>query len=157
MKLKKYTLQQLQDAVNTSTSVRETLQKLNVICAGGNYATFHKAIKHFNIDIKHFTGKLSAFKLRGRTGKNLIPLESILKQDTNYSTNTLRKRLLKNNHFNHVCSSCANTTWMGAAIPLELDHINGVRTDNRIENLRLLCPNCHALTSTYRGKNKKTS
>lgn len=55
----------------------------------------------------------------------------------------------------HKCESCNLEEWLGNKIPLELDHINGVNNDNRIENLRILCPNCHALTPTYRGKNIK--
>lgn len=157
MKLKKYNLQQLEEAVKSSTSVRETLQKLNVIPAGGNYEIFHKAIRVFNIDTSHFTGGAgSGAKLRGRISKNRRPLESVLKENSDYQSNKLRKRLLDSGHFTHKCGSCLNTSWMNLPIPLELDHINGIRTDNRLENLRLLCPNCHALTSTYRGRNKKT-
>lgn len=53
------------------------------------------------------------------------------------------------------CEWCGRDEWEGKVIPLEVDHINGIRTDHRIENLRLLCPNCHAFTDTWRGRNKK--
>ena len=54
----------------------------------------------------------------------------------------------------HKCESCGISEWLGKPLSLELDYINGDRYDNRLQNLRILCPNCHAQTDTYRGKNK---
>ncbi len=72
----------------------------------------------------------------------------------NLKTNAARReRLIQ--ELGHQCSGCSNTEWLGEPIPIELDHINGDRTNNSRENLRLLCPNCHAKTSTYKGKNIK--
>ena len=81
------------------------------------------------------------------------PLDLILTINSNFQSNKLRKRLINEGYLEPVCSSCSLTEWQGVPIPLELDHINGTNTDNRLMNLRLLCPNCHALTSNYRGKN----
>jgi len=53
----------------------------------------------------------------------------------------------------YACDKCQISSWLGEKIVLELDHINGVNNDNRIENLRFLCPNCHSLTPTFRGRN----
>lgn len=83
----------------------------------------------------------------------LIPIELILVEGSTFQSNQLRIRLLKENIMRPICSSCNLKTWIGQPIPLELDHINGVNDDNRLVNLRLLCPNCHALTNNYRGKN----
>lgn len=72
----------------------------------------------------------------------------------NKTTNerTYKKWLLYT--FGHKCSSCENTHWLGVKIPIELDHIDGNHKNNNLENLRLLCPNCHAITPTYKSKNK---
>ena len=68
------------------------------------------------------------------------------------------KGLLWRDGYKHKqCEICNGVEWNGVEIPLELDHINGDRYDNRLENLRILCPNCHAQTDTYRGRNKKNS
>jgi len=84
---------------------------------------------------------------------NPIPLSEILVKDSIYQSNKLRKRLIKAGLKSHQCETCGLVEWLGSPIPLELDHINGDKHDNRLPNLRIICPNCHALTDTYRGKN----
>lgn len=68
-------------------------------------------------------------------------------------SNKVRKKLLEDGYKEHKCECCGNTKWMGQPIPLELHHIDGDRHNNIIENFQLLCPNCHAFTDSYRGKN----
>lgn len=80
-------------------------------------------------------------------------LEDILVKGSDYQSNKLRKRLLKEGIFLRICSKCMGTNWNGKEIPLELNHVNGDNSDHRLENLELLCPNCHAQTDNYRGKN----
>jgi 5-methylcytosine-specific restriction endonuclease McrA len=151
---RRYTNEDLIEAIRTSLSMAEVLRKLNVRAAGGNYATLRHRIKDLGIDTSHFTG---AAWLRGRKNPYVRhrDIEEILVKDSTYaSTNNLRKRLINEGIFEHRCVSCGLDTWLDNKIPLEIDHINGDRRDNRLDNLRLLCPNCHALTATYRGKNK---
>lgn len=71
-----------------------------------------------------------------------------------YKTSALRKRLLKEQIFEHKCAICHLTTWNDLPIPLDLDHINGIPHDHRLGNLRVLCRNCHAQTPTFCGKNR---
>ena len=151
MKLHKYSKEQLIVAVKISTSMRQTLQKLNVAAYGGNYDVLRKAIKHYKLDTSHFTGQA------WNKGKNLPPkrpIEQYLNNKIPIQSFKLRNRLLKEGIFEHKCSNCKRTSWLSQPIPLELDHINGNNKDNRLRNLRLLCPNCHAFTPTYRSKKR---
>ena len=150
MKLFKYTEKELRAAVKSSHSIRETLGKLNVIPAGGNYATFKKAISYFNIDTSHFRGKGWSIN---KTFQPKRALSVYLNNEFPIQSNKLRQRLIKEEVFDAKCSQCELTSWQDKPIPLELDHVDGNRLDNSLSNLRLLCPNCHAQTNTYRGRN----
>jgi 5-methylcytosine-specific restriction endonuclease McrA len=125
---------------------------LDVSPYGGDYLVLKKAIQHYRMDISHFSGQ--AWN-RGKTLPPRRPVEDYLANAAPIRSFKLHKRLLRERLLEHRCSNCNNTTWLDRPIPLELDHISGDRGDNRLENLRLLCPNCHALTPTYRRKNKR--
>ena len=129
---------------------------LGIAPRGGNYKTIKSAIKRLNLDCSHFLGQGANCGPNRKGGSQPIPLSKILIENSTFTnSNHLRKRLLKENVFEHKCYKCLNIKWMETSIPLELEHINGINTDNRLNNLTLLCPNCHALTNTYRGKNIK--
>ena len=151
MKLYKYTEEQLREAIKTSTSKRQVLLKLGVKAAGGNYQVLGRAIEFFNLDTSHFTGQ------GWNKGKSLgfkRPLEDYLSNKFSIHSDRLRRRLIREKVFDEKCTNCNRRNWLGETIPLELDHIDGNNQNNLLSNLRLLCPNCHALTPTYRGKNK---
>lgn len=150
MQFRKYTKEQLIKAVKSSFSIRQVLIKLNVAPQGGNYDVIRRYIKKLNLDTSHFLGQGWSKNKKINRDK---PIEYYLSNKLKMQSNSLRKRLLKDNIFEYKCYKCNLTTWQGQKIPLELDHINGIRDDNSLSNLILLCPNCHAQTSTYRGKN----
>ena len=152
MKSKKYTDQEFIEAVKTSTSKRQVLAKLGLIEAGGNYTSLLNTIKRLDLDISHFTGKGWS---KGKKVGPKRPLKDYLSGKQSIQSHKLKLKLITEGIFDPVCSRCKLQFWENQPIPLELEHINGDHSDNSLTNLTLLCPNCHAFTSTYRGKNKK--
>jgi Zn finger protein HypA/HybF involved in hydrogenase expression len=152
--MKKYTEEQLIEAVKTSFSYRQVLVKLGVEPYGGNYSVLKNNIRKLNIDVSHMTGQ---GHLKGKNHNyNTRPIAELLVENSIYQSFKLKNRLLKEGLKEHKCEMCGITEWMSKPTPLELDHMNGNNKDNRLENLRVICPNCHAQTETYRGKNKKS-
>lgn len=86
-------------------------------------------------------------------GKLLVDNDFVFCENSQWSNPAIRKRIEQLSLLEHKCSICGITSWNSSPITLELDHINGVNNDNRLENLRFLCPNCHSQTDTYKGKN----
>jgi hypothetical protein len=111
-----------------------------------------RRLAELDIDVSGLPGQAWA---RGRTSPDRPrrPLETILVAGTEVTTSQLRVRLIEEGVLEAHCSSCGLEDWRGGPIPLQLDHIDGDRTNNELKNLRLLCPNCHALTDTYCGRN----
>lgn len=150
-----WTTEQLKKSVKKARSYRQVLAALGLRQAGGNYAQIKKYIKELNLDHRHFKGRGWNRGLRG-LGKPLIPLEKILVRGSTFQTFKLKNRLLAAGLKPQHCEQCnwAKRTPDGH-LPLELDHVNGDSTDHRLENLRVLCPNCHSLTPTHRGRQQK--
>lgn len=148
----------LQAAVDKSLSIAQVCREVGIQPLGGNYKTINTNLKKFEINTDHFTGQGWNVGERFRSFSNKIPLKKILVKNSTYTNTTrLKERLIKSSLKKAKCENCKQTEWFGKPMPLELDHINGVNNDHRIENLRILCPNCHALTPTYRRqKNNKT-
>lgn len=147
-----YTEEQIKNAVKNSFSWRQVLIKLGFSSnAGGNYKTIQNKAKNLKIDTSHFKGM--GWNLKG-TARNAIRnmfVKGIFRNSENVKQRLLKEHLVKNE-----CSICRNEgIWLEQNLVLELDHINGDRSDNTVDNLRLLCPNCHSQTISFRGRNKK--
>ena len=149
---RRWTNSDLAFAAKSCRSMRETLTSLGLRAAGGNYENIARALSRLAIDTSHWTGKGHRRGVREPV-RGAASLDQILKIGTTYQSNKLRRRLLKERIFEPRCAVCGLDTWLGQAIPLELDHIDGRRENNELLNLRLVCPNCHARTPTYRGRN----
>lgn len=154
MRKRSWTEEQLKNATKSSTSFRQVLAKLGLKETGGNYDQIKKYVRELNVNIEHFRGRAWNKGLKG-IGKPHIPLEKILVINSTYQSYKLKNRLFKTGLKPTLCEECS---WSkiadGGYLPLELDHINGDRHDNRLENLRILCPNCHSLKPTHRGRNR---
>ena len=149
----KRTKEEFEQAVAASKSIAGVCRFLGLKPAGGNYRIIHKAINDFNLDTSHFTGQGWNVGMAFRPQQE-YKFADLLTENSSYQSFKLKKRLLKEGIKKHVCEQCGLTQWNGQPIPLELHHRNGINNDHRLENIQLLCPNCHALTDTYRGLNK---
>jgi 5-methylcytosine-specific restriction endonuclease McrA len=151
---------ELQKIINNSNSLCEVLEKLGLPKYSGNHRTLNRRIEEENIDLNIL--KKNRDLQRKKHCKSLhkklrIPDSDVFCKDSKYSNRVeIKKRLINRYNIIYKCSECGNSgTHNNKPLSLQLDHINGVNNDNRIENLRFLCPNCHSQTKTYSGKMHK--
>ena len=153
MKKVKYTKELLEENVKDCYSLAELCRRLGLTPEGSNPKTLKKKLNEFNVDYSHFTGMAWNKNpnnpiYRGKYEPNLCEHSSL----SSANAKTLVYRLgLKENK----CECCGLSEWNGKPLVCELHHINGDSTDNRIENLIILCPNCHSQTDNFRSKNRK--
>ena len=152
MKRRTYTKNEFIKAVRTSYSIRQVLMKLNLNPkGGGGYRSFYQAVKDFEVDTSHFTGKGWN---KGRQFPPKRPTKDYLSNKFFITSYKLKLRLIREGLIKLKCSGCGRTKWLNKPIPLNMDHVDGNHYNNSLDNLRLLCPNCHALTPNFAGKNK---
>lgn len=153
----RFSNEEIREAVKRSFSFRATLISLG-LCGdgGGNVYSLKQRIKELGISTEHFLGH-AYLKGKKHDWNKKTPSSEIFVDDSKYkgSTDAIKRRFLKEYNIPYECSSCKINSWMNQKLSLQLDHRNGKRNDNRPENLRLLCPNCHSLTQTFAGRNRK--
>ncbi|MFD8448721.1 HNH endonuclease signature motif containing protein [Streptomyces coelicoflavus] len=150
----KWTREALQEAVSASTNMCEVLRHLGLDVVGGHHTHISRRIKAYGIDISHFRMPTRKGKpWRPRTPEGLLVEQS--PAEARRVPSDRLKWAMTAVGAPELCALCGNDgIWQGRPIPLEVDHVDGDWRNNRVENLRLLCPNCHSITDTYRGRGK---
>ncbi|MZE78643.1 HNH endonuclease signature motif containing protein [Streptomyces xinghaiensis] len=151
----RWTREILEPAVAASTNMNEVLRRLGLGIVGGHHTHISNRVRALGIDTSHFTARTSG----NRAGRRRRTPEDVLVEQNPESARRVHGDRLRQCMLDagvaHLCALCGmEPMWRGRRLPLEVDHIDGRWWNNRLQNLRLLCPNCHATTDTYRGRNK---
>lgn len=153
-KIYKLSDEQFVELLKKSSNISEVLFKLGYTVKGNSwgYSQIKRRMIDLNLDFSIFKGKQCIAKNKLT---RIIDPKDILKENCKHQRIVLRRYIIKNNLIPYKCAICGCTEWQGRTLSLELDHINGINNDNRLENLRFLCPNCHSQTSTYGSRNQQ--
>lgn len=148
-----YTKEDLQALLDSSYSYSDILKKMDLNASSGNYKTLHKVINEYQLNTKI----LEENRKNNNYGHpySSRPLSEYLKENCCYPTDRLKKRLFKEGIKEEKCEICGLISWLDKEISLQLHHKDGDNTNNSLENLQILCPNCHSQTNNYAGKNAK--
>lgn len=148
----RHTEARLRAAVAESDSVKEVVRRLGISQVGGNQAHIGHRIAALGIDTSHFTSGAGRGPRRARG--DLLALREPARGRV--PGKRLRAALIAAGRAERCAMCGTGPEWNGRPLGLEVDHIDGAWWDNRAENLRLLCPNCHAVTDTYRGRRRSS-
>ncbi|MFD4575130.1 HNH endonuclease [Streptomyces sp. NPDC058417] len=154
----KWTREVLASAVASSSNMCEVLRRLGVEVVGGQHTHISRRVKAYGIDTSHFSGATRT--ARQQENRRRRSASEILVAD--HSAHPRRtpsgrlKRAMRERGVPERCALCGTApVWQGRPLPLEVDHIDGDWRNNRLENLRMLCPNCHSTTDGYRRRGKE--
>jgi hypothetical protein len=151
----RYTEEEAAEAVRNSRSWAETLRRLGYCSTGANARPLKKRLARWGISTTHFDPSAAS---REALRREATPLREVLVRSSTYSRSSLKRRLFESGLKERACELCGQgEIWRGKPMGLILDHINGIRDDNRLENLRIVCPNCAATLDTHCGRKGKGS
>lgn len=149
-----YTKSMLQEAVKVCNSIPQMLIYFGLKNTGGNWNAMKMRLVKNNVDYSHFSRRGEGISKPLRTVTDPNHYLKIWDRSKQINTDGIKKKLLGFGVLENKCYRCGLVEWLGEPINLELHHINGDRWDNRLENLVVLCPNCHSKTDNYKGLNK---
>lgn len=157
---RKYTKQLLAPVVAESHSLAEVLRRLGLKQSGGAQRLIKQRIREYGLSTEHFTGQgwnrgltAETNQIVARTRRKLcLSEEHVFCERSPARSGELRKRLRRDHGWEERCQNCGIVEWLGRPLTMHLDHRNGIHDDNRMENLRFLCPNCHQQTPTWGNK-----
>lgn len=150
----KYTKETLREIVKESTNMIQVLNRLGLRETGGNHSHISKIVRYYDLDISHFGSRSN----KGRPALNKHTKESFVKEvlcenGKGWKGQGIKKKLIEFKLKEDICEICGIVAeWNGKPLSLQLDHINGDHFDNRLENLQIVCPNCHTQLETFSCK-----
>ena len=144
-----WNLNKIKEYVKTSINLSEVLDKLEIPRQGNNSKTLRNILDKNQIDYSHFTGRARTYTTKE------IPIEEYLSNAKSISTHSLKSKLLSSGLKLNQCECCGISEWRGKQLTIQLHHIDGNNKNNSLENLQMLCPNCHSLTENYCGNANK--
>lgn len=154
----KYTKEQVSSAIDGSDSIRQVLTNLGMSVNNGSYQSIRSLANFYHLELPKYSPS-DRKNIESLVFRNKIPNDEFFVQGVTRNGNSLKKRMVEDFHIPYVCSmdGCPSPEpmWDGKPLTLQLDHKDGDRFNNKLSNLRLLCPNCHSQTETY-GNNKKS-
>lgn len=153
-KIYETTDEQFVNLLKTSTNISEVLFKLGYSVKGNSWAfsKIRQRMTDLNVDNNIFKGKSPLIQT---VKERKVNKKDLFRENCKHARSILRRTILKEGLIPYKCEICGVTEWNDKTLSLELDHINGINNDNRLENLRFLCPNCHSQTSTYGSRNQQ--
>ena len=162
MRKRKYTKELLVPLVKECVSYAQLISKLGLKQSGGIHRMITMRIKEYGIDTSHFTGQLwnkgktkeTDERVRNQSVIISTPSFKIFCKNSAYKSSKIYDRLLELG-WKKECVICRITDWLGKPLRFHVDHKNGDHTDNRFDNIRIICPNCHQQTENWGAKNKK--
>ena len=150
--MKKIDKKTFENIVKECYTIADVCRKIGWQPRGGNYKAIHRYIDEYNVDTSHFTSQrtnLGNILNKDKEKK----AEYYLKEKSYVRLSDLKWKLFSEGLKEYKCEKCGCTSWNGKQISLQLHHVNGNPADNRLENLQILCPNCHSQTDNYCGRN----
>lgn len=149
----RYTKEMIQEAVNRSFTWAEACRQLGIRESTGGQSHLTKRAKEMGVEFSHFYSRSEASSLLNRSQTKDVNI-FLVKSGKPIHSHSLKVRLIRAGIKKYQCEDCLGTEWRGGPIPIELHHIDGDRTNNLLENLKVLCCNCHSMTPNFSGKKR---